>query len=112
MNTDSKQWYAAPPTPTSWDSMRTAIVGDTCYFMGGRTGASYGTATIKVYSVSLPALICLPNYKGKGEQHKMWKEIPGYTLHSTLHQSVLACTVGDMDKRLQFSSTNLILGSG
>ena len=31
INTDSKQWYAAPPTPTPWRSMETAIniVGDT-----------------------------------------------------------------------------------
>ena len=41
MNTDSKQWYAGPPTPTPWSHMKTAIVGDTCYFMSGYTGASF-----------------------------------------------------------------------
>ena len=35
LNTDTKQWYLTPPTPTPWSSMRTAIMGDTCYFMGG-----------------------------------------------------------------------------
>ena len=110
MNTDSKQWYAGPPTPTPWDSMRTAIVGDTCYFMGGYTGASYGTSTTKVYSVSFPALIsqlCLPDYKGNGEQLEMWKEIPGLqATHSTplsISRSLLA--VGDMDKNRSAAST-------
>ena len=56
MNIDSGQWYAAPPTPTPWSSMGTAIVGDTCYFMGGLT-KKYAVATTEVYSVSLPALI-------------------------------------------------------
>ena len=85
MNTDSKQWYAAPPTPTPWSSMGTAVVGDTCYFIGGYTaGASYST---KVYSVSLPALISqLPSLdsRERGKQHQIWKEIPGLqTTHST-----------------------------
>ena len=79
MNTDSKQWYAAPPTPTPWSSMRTAIVGDTCYFMGGHTGP-VGIAATVVYSVSLPALISqLPSLdsRERGKQHQIWKEIPG-----------------------------------
>ena len=59
LNTDSKQWYAGPPTPTGWACMRTAVVGDVCYFMGGHTGepGTFGdTATDKVFSVSLSAL--------------------------------------------------------
>ena len=35
MNTDTKQWYAGPPTPIAWSSMKTATAGDVCYFMGG-----------------------------------------------------------------------------
>ena len=78
----------------------------------------HGTATTEVYSVSLPALIsqlCLPDYKGNGEQHKIWKEIPGLqTTHSTpLSLSGSSLAVGDMDKnRSAASSINLILGSG
>ena len=35
MNTNSKQWCAGPPTPIPWSYMKTATVGDECYFMGG-----------------------------------------------------------------------------
>ena len=104
MNTDSKQWYAAPPTPTPWSGMGTAIVGDTCYFMGGNTGeALASTATTEAYSVSLPALISqLPSLdsRERGKQHQIWKEIPGLqTTCSTplsIRGSLLA--VGGMDR--------------
>ena len=79
MNTDSEVWYAAPPTPTPWSSMKTAIVGDTCYFMGGHTDASDGPTT-EVYSVSLPALISQlhsPGTRKRGKQQQIWKKIPG-----------------------------------
>ena len=81
MNTVTKQWHAAPPTPTPWTEMKTAIVGDTCYFMGGFTGIGLATtATTVVYSVSLPALISQLHSQGSGKigrQHQIWKEIPG-----------------------------------
>jgi N-acetylneuraminic acid mutarotase len=102
MNTDSKQWYAGPPTPTPWDSMKTAIVGDTCYFMGGTTGGSF-FPTAKVYSVSLPALISQlhsQDSRERGKQHQIWKEISGLqTTHSaplSISGSLLA--VGGKDK--------------
>ena len=102
MNTDSKQWYAAPPTPTPWSHMWTAIVGDTCYFMGGLTAGSYDYNTV-VYSVSLPALISqLPSLdsRERGKQHQIWKEIPGLpTTRSTplsIRGSLLA--VGGRDE--------------
>ena len=63
--------------------MRTAIVGDTCYFMGGF--AAIGLAT-EVYSVSLPALISQLHSQGSGKigrQHQIWKEIPGLQACST-----------------------------
>ena len=102
MNTDSKQWYAAPPTPTPWSSMGTAVVGDTCYFMGGLTGGS----TTVVYSVSLPALISqLPSLdpRERGKQHQIWKEIPELqTTHSTplsIRGSLLAVGGSDRDNK-------------
>ena len=87
LNTNSKQWYAGPPTPTPWSTMSTAIVGDTCYFMGGYTGGCIAIATV-VYSVSLPALISqLPSLdsRERGKQPQIWKETPGLqTIRSTL----------------------------
>ena len=75
MNTTSKQWYAGPPTPKPWSCMRTAVVGDTCYFMGGVIS---GGSTDKVYTVSLSALTSGLTSK---EPRKKWREISG--LHLT-----------------------------
>ena len=102
MNTDSKQWYAGPPTPTPWGSMRTAIVGDTCYFMGGITGGSI-VATTVVYSVSLPALISQLrslDSRERGKQHQIWKEVPGLqtTLSTPLSIRGSLLAVGGLDR--------------
>ena len=101
MNTDSKQWYAVPPIPTPW-SVRTAVVGDTCYFMGGYTGRF----TTEAYSVSLPALISqLPSLdsRERGKQHQIWKVIPGLqTILSTplsIRGSLLAVGGRDRDNK-------------
>ena len=71
MNTNSKQWYAGPPTPILWDSMKTATVGDECYFMGGYNAT--GSSTNTVYSVSLSALTTGLNSSTRNGQ--IWKEI-------------------------------------
>ena len=73
MNTNSKQWYAGPPTPIPWDSMKTATVGDECYFMGGSNAT--GSFTNTVYSVSLSALTTGLNSSTRKGQ--IWKEISG-----------------------------------
>ena len=80
MNTNSKQWYAGPPTPIPWDYMKTATVGDECYFMGGFNNT--GSPTNTVYSVSLSALTTgLNSSTRKGQK---WKEISGLqTTNST-----------------------------
>ena len=73
MNTDTKQWYAAPPTPRALSSMKTAIVGNMCYFMGGGSEGGY---TTKVYSVSLPALDSQLNSDSTAKDTQTWKELP------------------------------------
>ena len=73
MNTDNKLWYVACPTPIIWNSMKTAIVDDTCYFMGGYIG-DHPNKNGKVYSVSLPALVSQLDSCAKDKE--MWKEIP------------------------------------
>ena len=96
MNTHSKQWYAGPPTPKPWAAMKTATVGDECYFMGGYNATWSSTNT--VYSVSLSALTTgLNSSTNKGQ---IWKEISGLqTTRSTplsIRGSLLA--VGGRDK--------------
>ena len=73
MNTDTKQWYAAPPTPIVWSQMKTATAGDVCYFMGGWIRGGY---TNKVYSVSLPALVSQLNSDSSVKDTQTWKELP------------------------------------
>ena len=91
MNTNSKQWYAGPPTPIPWHSMKTATVGDKCYFMGGSDATGY-------YSVSLSALTTGLNSSTRKGQ--IWKEISGlqttYSTPLSISGSLLA--VGGDDK--------------
>ena len=80
MNTNSKQWYAGPPTPIPWVVTKTATVGDECYFMGGYNATRSHTNT--VYSVSLSALTTGLNSSTRKGQ--IWKEISELqTTHST-----------------------------
>ena len=54
LDTSCKQWFKAPSTPVPWCSMRSAVVGDTWYLMGGGDDM---VSTHKMYSVSLSTLI-------------------------------------------------------
>ena len=79
MNIESKQWYTGPQTCVPWYMMKTAIVGDECYFIGGYTSiggsVSTATATTNVYSVSLPYLIS--KLESDERDGQVWKEISG-----------------------------------
>ena len=96
MNTNSKQWYAGSPTPIPWCSMKTATVGDECYFMGGYNVT--GSPTNTVYSVSLSALTTGLNSSTREGQ--IWKEISGLqtTLSTPLSISGSLLAVGGEHK--------------
>ena len=72
LNTDTKQWFSGFPTPIPWSGMRSAIVGDVCYFMGGYI---CGSPTNTVYTVSLPVLTSQLNSGVRDSQ--IWKKISG-----------------------------------
>ena len=74
MNTDTKRWYAGSQTPITWSNMKTAILGDTCYFTGGWIGSS--GYTNKMYSVSLPALVSQLSSDSSAKDTQPWKELP------------------------------------
>ena len=101
LNTDSKQWYAGPPTPTGWYSMKTALVGDVCYFMGGCSvppGAfSISASSFKVYSMSLPALTSQLHSQEPREYHQ---EISGLQVKRSAPLSISGAllAVGGEDK--------------
>ncbi len=72
LNTDSKQQYVAPKTPIPWYCMKTAVVGDMGYFMGGtdRTGSSY---MADVYQVCIKTLIShATSIPSSGTDRQMW----------------------------------------
>ncbi len=71
LNIDTKQWYSGPPAPRGFSDMKTATVGDMCYYMGGR--GSDRCATKDVYRVSLPALIS--QVKSRRIDPQIWETI-------------------------------------
>ena len=88
MNTGTKQWHTGQPTPTPWHSMKTAIVGDMCYFMGGCTSTHY-FGTDSVYCVSLPALISQAQQRvPRKNSHQAWKEIHGLGIQWSVSLSI------------------------
>ena len=92
MNIDNKQWFAGPPTPTPWQRMKTASVGDVCYFMGGHT---------TLYSVSLSALTTgLNSNNASTNERQIWTEISGLqtTSCSPLSISGSLLAVGGINK--------------
>ena len=73
LDISSNQWYRAPSTPGPWRSMKSAVVGDTWYLMGGFDNER----TDKVYVVSLSVLISHIN----NTSEKIWKTISSLGLY-------------------------------
>ena len=89
LNIDTKQWHAGPPMPSPTYRMKTAVVGDVYYFMGGFDDGDL--LTKNVLSVSLRDLICYihSNPSSKGEhKEQIWKEIPGLQLFGSAPLSI------------------------
>ena len=109
LNTAIMQWHAGPPTPTPWYSMKSALVGDKCYFMGGYTRESgfYPTANDKMYNASFEELT-----EKTRKQVQIWKvttQMP-MTVSTPLsfHGSLLA--VGGKNKSIIPTPTTAIQG--
>ena len=90
LDTTTNQWFTASSTPVPWCSMRSAVVGDTWYLIGGDANKVHTGATDQVYSVSLSALIsCASN-----TSERIWSTISSLGLcHSTpvcMGESLLA----------------------
>ncbi len=88
MNVDTKEWYSGPPAPRGFSAMKTATVGDMCYYMSG-----YGTerydVTKDVYRVSLPALIS--QVKSRNIDPQIWKKISPLNVASSTPLSIGGC---------------------
>ena len=91
LNTNSMQWFAGPPTPRPLYCMKTAVVGDMGYFMGG-TDDTHGSPATNVYQVCIRTLI--NHVTLKASSGAAWKEIHTLQLTGTsplsLNGSLLA----------------------
>ena len=98
----SNQWYRAPSTPVPWSRMKSAVVGDTWYLMGGYENEK----TDQVYSVSVSVLISHIN----NTSERIWNTISSLGLCCStpvcMGESLLA--VGG-SKSQSFESVSTIL---
>ena len=106
LNTDTNLWYGVPPTPIAWGAIKTAVVGDTCYYCMGGAIRDPGF-TNKVYSVSLPALICQVNSDSSAKDTQIWKELPQLPVWDAAPLSISGSllAVGGVDKDRKAVST-------
>ena len=99
LNTSRKQWYIGPPTPVPWYSMKTAMVGDICYFMGGCDNS--GVAVKSVYHAFIPNLIT--SSWSSAFVGEIWKEMPelhlDYSTPLSIKGSLFAVGGKDNDGR-------------
>ena len=102
LDIDNKQWSTGPSTPIPWYSMKSIIIGDTWYLMGG--GHSYGTYTTDVCSVSLEALVS----HSASDSSKIWNTIAPLNSDSSsplsLGRSLLALGGRDIKKKCPVST--------
>ena len=98
LNVNTKQWYTGTPTPTAFTEVKTAIVGDLWYLIGGYSDDF--TEIGRAYSVSLPVLISQVNSTQRDPQ--IWKSISGLKIHYptplSISGSLLALGGKTMDK--------------
>ena len=107
MNIPLKQWHAASPMPVAWARMKTAIVGNTCYFMGGGIGGTRHTCD--VYSIYLPTLLLQLNFKYNTDVNIWKKESPlPTTLSSPLSMSDGLLAFGGKDEEGVATSSILL----
>ena len=73
LDVSSNQWHTAPPTPNPWSAMKSVILGNMWYVMGGH----FRFPTDMVYSVSLPALVSqIRSTSSSSTPCHSWKTIP------------------------------------
>ena len=98
LNTDAKQWYTGPPLPTAAFELRTAIVGDILYCMGGYK--SLVEKNDKLFSVSIPALLHhITTTSNRGTEGQIWKETEQHLTYSaSLSIGGSLLTVGGSNK--------------
>ena len=95
LDTTTRQWYSAEPLPQRCTGMKSALVGDTLYLMGG---ADRNKPVKEVFTVSLPALIRQATTPSEAASpaatQTLWQTLPPtplrYSAALALHGSLLA----------------------
>ncbi len=72
LDVSSMHWSTGPSTPTPWNMMKSATIGDAWYLMGGRGGTVIIYDSPDVYSVSLEALVSLSS----SDSSNIWNKLP------------------------------------
>ena len=108
LDTTTRQWYSAAPLPQRCDRMKSALVGDTLYLMGGETKNREPIS--RVFTVSLSALIRQATSPSEAASpaapQTLWQALPPtppeFSAPLALHGSLLA--IGGMYNREYLSS--------
>lgn len=80
LDLDNKWWFSVQSTPTPWSTMKSTLVGDTWYLMGGYV--EDGGSTDTVYSIHLPSLLSRDKSSISRPRHT-WKIISGLGLNNS-----------------------------
>lgn len=112
-NGEASQWHRAEHLPLACIGMTSALVGDTCYLLGGFTDTDFDHPTSQTFSASLSSLVQdamgkhgLVNGSLEGKGSHLWSQLldaPRYAATAAnLGNSLL--TVGGSDERLEHKS--------
>lgn len=84
LNTNTRQWHTTVTIPIPWTDMKSAIVDNTCYFIGGYN-LKTESPVVKNYCIPMQALFHFNSSETDMDSSKidMWKEIPVEKDHSS-----------------------------
>ncbi len=90
------KWSTGPSTPTPWTMMKSTVIGDTWYHMGGRCEKPLHDSP-DIYSISLEALVS----HSSSDSSNIWNKLPSLncTLSCPLNFGGSLLAVGGFDKK-------------
>ena len=104
LNVDNNQWSTAPSIPTPWRNMKSTIIGETWYLMGGYDA---GVSPTGGYYISLEALA---SHSAK-DSSNIWRKLPSpnysYSCPLNIEGSLLAFGGWDREKQCCVSTIQL-----
>ena len=108
LDTDSKQWYVAPPLPCGGSNVQTVVIGETLYtlFQGNLIRSR------TLYRVSLPTLIsyALQGKNCKSHRSAIWEKLPDVPFYQSTLFSIgnMLLTAGGIHRGVITEAIELI----